>query len=70
MERTDELFLNGEPRSGILAGTVSELVLELGLPGPALLIECNGTALHRHEWERTPLQAGDRLEIVRIVAGG
>ena len=64
------LFLTGEPRSGIQAGTVAELVLELDLPGPALLIECNGTALHRSEWDRTPLKDGDRLEFVRIVAGG
>ena len=70
MDRRIALFLNGESRSGILAGTVSELVLELDLPGPALLIECNGTALHRSEWEGTPLKDGDRLEFVRIVAGG
>jgi thiamine biosynthesis protein ThiS len=70
MEGTVELLLNGELRPGIRAGTVAELVLELGLPGPALLIEWNGTALHRDEWERTPLKAGDRLEFVRIVAGG
>ena len=70
MEGTVELFLNGEARGGILAATVAELIVELGLPGPALLIEWNGTALHRGEWERTPVRTGDRLEFVRIVAGG
>jgi thiamine biosynthesis protein ThiS len=70
MHQSITLFLNGEPRSGILAATVTELVFELNLPGPALLIECNGTALHRSEWERTLLKDGDRLEFVRIVAGG
>jgi thiamine biosynthesis protein ThiS len=70
MERPIEVFLNGEPRAAVLAGTIAELVLELGLPGPALLIECNGTALHRAEWDHTHLKAGDRLEFVRIVAGG
>ncbi len=70
MGRPIALLLNGEPRAGILASTVTELVLELDLPGPALLIECNGTALHRSEWDRTPLKDGDRLEFVRIVAGG
>ena len=70
MERRVALFLNGELRSGILACTVAELVSELELPGPALLIECNGTALHRSEWESTLLNTGDRLEFVRIVAGG
>lgn len=70
MEETVELFLNGEVRPGIRAATVAELILELGLPGPAVLIEWNGKALHREEWERTPLASGDRLEFVRIVAGG
>ncbi len=70
MEREIQLFLNGEPRSGVRAGTVADLVLELDLPGPALLIERNGNALHRGEWSATPLQEGDRLEFVRIVAGG
>jgi sulfur carrier protein len=70
MERKIHLFLNGELRSGVLATTVAELVVELGLPGPALLIECNGRALHRKEWETTPLSQGDRVEFIRIVAGG
>jgi thiamine biosynthesis protein ThiS len=65
-----QLFLNGEPRTGIRSETVAELVLELDLPGPALLIEHNGMALHRSEWELVPLAEGDRLEFVRIVAGG
>ena len=70
MERSIQLILNGEPREGISAATVAELVRELDLPGPALLIECNGRALHRIEWEQTPVEEGDRLEFVRIVAGG
>ncbi len=70
MEPRFELFLNGESRTGVVARTVTELVLELNLPGPALLIECNGTALHRSEWGGTLLRDGDRLEFVRIVAGG
>jgi thiamine biosynthesis protein ThiS len=65
-----QLVLNGELKPGISAATVAELVRELELPGPALLIECNGRALHRSEWEQTSLKEGDRLEFVRIVAGG
>lgn len=65
-----ELFLNGSVRSGVRSATVAELVVELELPGPALLIEHNGKALHRSEWSSTRLNPGDRLEFVRIVAGG
>ena len=70
MDRPITLFLNGQPRPGIHAGTVAELVAELDLPGPVLLIECNGNALHRSEWGSVSLAEGDRLEFVRIVAGG
>ena len=64
------LWINGEHRSGICAANVAALVVELGLPGPAVLVEHNGVALRRGEWEACLLQEGDRLEIIRIVAGG
>jgi len=49
---------------------VEALVAELGLPLAAALVEHNGTALLRSEWLKTHLQDGDRLEIIRMVAGG
>ena len=64
------LLVNGERREGIRAGTVAELVVELGLPGPACLVEHNGVALRRAEWGLAVLDEGDVLEIIRIVAGG
>jgi sulfur carrier protein len=64
------VFVNGEPREVTRSRTVTELVAELELPGPTLLIEHNGTALHRSEWPETPLAGGDRLELLRVVAGG
>ncbi len=62
--------LNGSPQQILHAATVRELVTELELPAAAILIEHNGIALHRHEWPATPLNDGDRLEILRVVAGG
>ncbi len=64
------ILLNGEPREVRIARTVSELVAEFELPGPALLIEHNEVALTRSEWERTPLADGDRVELLRVTAGG
>ena len=32
--------------------------------------EHNGVALHRHEWPQRSLAEGDRVEFVRVVAGG
>ena len=64
-----KLVLNGKDRE-VNATRVETLVAELGLPLAAALVEHNGTALLRSEWARTNLQAGDRLEIIRMVAGG
>ncbi|MBJ7391566.1 MAG: sulfur carrier protein ThiS [Chthoniobacterales bacterium] len=63
------LHLNGKER-GVDATNVEALVAELGLPLAAALVEHNGTALLRSEWLKTQLQDGDRLEIIRMVAGG
>jgi sulfur carrier protein len=64
------ISLNGESREVRSARTVSELVAEFELPGPALLIEHNEIALSRSEWAATPLGDGDRIELLRVAAGG
>ena len=64
-----KLVLNGKDRE-VSATQVESLVAELGLPLAAALVEHNGTALLRSEWAKTTLQEGDRLEIIRMVAGG
>ncbi|MEY4300217.1 MAG: hypothetical protein RIR25_1453 [Verrucomicrobiota bacterium] len=63
------LQLNGSERE-VKATQVEELVAELGLPLSAALVEHNGRALLRSEWSSTALAEGDRLEIIRMVAGG
>ncbi len=64
------LRINGEDRAGVQAETVAELVAELGLPAQVILVEHNDVALRRAEWAERLLQEGDRLEMIRIVAGG
>ncbi len=64
------ISLNGEQTDVGGAGTVAELVSVLELPPPTLLIEHNGVALHRREWPDRPLSEGDKIELIRIVAGG
>lgn len=65
-----KVTLNGEPRAIERAANIAELIEELALPAPALLVEHNGLALRRDEWPERALADGDRVEIVRIVAGG
>lgn len=62
--------LNGEKTDARGAETVAELVGRFELSPEAILIEHNGIALHRHEWPQKPLTDGDRIEIIRVAAGG
>jgi thiamine biosynthesis protein ThiS len=64
-----KLQINGEARACV-AREIAALVSELGLPAQAVLVEHNGVALRRDEWSGRALHEGDRLEIIRIVAGG
>jgi thiamine biosynthesis protein ThiS len=64
------ISLNGEPADSRGAKTVEELVQLYQLPPRAVLIEYNGLALLRHEWPRTTLAHGDKLEFIRVIAGG
>ena len=62
--------LNGD-RQAVPAGmTLPALLEHLGLPPQGVLVEHNGTALLRDEWPGVRLADGDRLEILRVVAGG
>ncbi len=64
------LFLNGETVDGRDASTVAELVAQFGLQPQTVLIEHNGLALHRSEWHARAVSEGDRIEFVKVVAGG
>lgn len=61
--------VNGQPRE-VAASTAAELVAELGLPAPTVLVELNGKALHRSEWPTEAVSNGDQIEILRVSAGG
>jgi len=61
--------LNGiERETG--AETIAKLLEELGLPRQTALVECNGEALPRGEWDEAALKEGDVLEVLRVAAGG
>jgi sulfur carrier protein len=64
------ISLNGQEADAGGAQTVAELIGRFELPPETVLIEHNGIALHRREWPQRPLTDGDRIEIIRVVAGG
>lgn len=65
-----KVWINGEPAETNGATNIAELAARFGLPPNSILIEHNATALYRREWEKRPLVEGDRIEFVRVVAGG
>jgi thiamine biosynthesis protein ThiS len=64
------ISLNGEQIDARGASTIEELVTRFGLSPQAVLIEHNGLALYRREWPDKSLSEGDRVEFIRVVAGG
>lgn len=61
---------NGRSYSVDPGTTVAAFIESRGLPVESCIAELNGTALTRNELASTALAEGDRLEIVRAVAGG
>jgi sulfur carrier protein len=64
------ITVNGESVDISAAKTIAELVESYELPPQSILVEHNGLALHRHEWPGRSLAEGDRIEFIRVVAGG
>ena len=65
-----QLVVNGSPRDVADGTSLVQLLTDLGLRVGSVVVEHNGTALLRSEVEAVQLADGDRLELVRAVAGG
>jgi sulfur carrier protein len=61
---------NGEQVEIHDGATIADLLAQLGLTKRLIVVEHNGEALPRAAAATTVLAAGDRLELVRAVAGG
>jgi len=64
------VIANGREIPVQLPATLEEFLVAQQLPPRSVVVEHNGEAVSPSEFSRRPLQAGDRLEIVKIVAGG
>jgi sulfur carrier protein len=64
------LVVNGGARDVADGTTMPALVESLGLQVGSVVVEHNGTALLRSEVLAAVLADGDRIELVRAVAGG
>ncbi len=65
-----KIFVNGSATECPEGSSVGELIQRHGLSPTTTLVECNGQALHRREWATQALRENDRVEILRVAAGG
>lgn len=61
---------NGTRVPVVLPCSLEDFLVRRNLLPRSVVVEHNGEAVAPSEFGRRPLAAGDRLEIVRIVAGG
>ena len=67
---TGTVIANGQPLAADLPCTVEHFLVAQHLLPRSVVVEHNGEAVAPSEFSRRILEAGDRLEIVKIVAGG
>jgi thiamine biosynthesis protein ThiS len=62
--------LNGEQREVPSGLTVAALLKHLQFPVDRVAVERNLEIVPRTRWDVSPVEAGDRLEVVHFVGGG
>ena len=65
-----QVIANGKPVAAELPCSIEQFLAAQKLLPRSVVVEHNGDAVAPSEFARRQLQAGDRLEIVKIVAGG
>jgi len=64
------LFINGESKSIPLMINIVQLLDHLKIGPDRIAVEVNHKIVRRVEWQTTPLQDLDKIEIVQFVGGG
>ena len=68
--KLDSITANGKQVEASLPCSIEEFLLAQNLLPRSVVVEHNGEAVAPSEFSRRQLYSGDRLEIVKIVAGG
>ena len=64
------VIANGKPVAAELPCSLEKFLVAQNLLPRSVVVEHNGEAVAPSEFSRRQIRAGDRLEIVKIVAGG
>lgn len=68
-----KIVFNGQPREVSIDpqdATVDTLIAALEMKADRIAVERNGEIVRRNEWGTTPVEIGDRFEVVHFVGGG
>ena len=65
-----QITVNGEPRTLDAGVSVADLVRLFNLTPQRVAVEVNEQLVRRATYADTPLNEGDRVEIVTLVGGG
>jgi thiamine biosynthesis protein ThiS len=67
---TSFVIANGQRVERLLPCSIQEFLVAQQLLPRSVVVEHNGEAVAPSEFARRQLRAGDKLEVVKIVAGG
>jgi len=70
MPSQKQIIANGKPVEAKLPCSLEEFLVAQKLLPRSVVVEHNGEAVAPSEFSRRRLNPGDKLEIVKIVAGG
>ena len=70
MSTSQSVTANGRPVTAALPCSLEQFLVAQGLSPRSVVVEHNGDAVAPSEFAQREVRAGDRLEIVKIVAGG
>ncbi|MGA2557811.1 MAG: sulfur carrier protein ThiS [Verrucomicrobiota bacterium] len=64
------VIANGRKTEAALPCSIEKFLIDNKLPPRSVVVELNGQAVAPSQFSRRLLAGGDRLEIIKIVAGG
>jgi sulfur carrier protein len=64
------ILINGEEKDLPGSISVSDLLHRFELPSQRVAIELNKNVIRKRDWADTPVNDGDRIEVVHFVGGG
>jgi sulfur carrier protein len=65
-----QITVNGQSREAAAGLSLAELVRQISDRSTGIAVAVNGEVVPRGSWPGTPVQPGDRVDVVTAVQGG